>query len=81
MKRKRKKRKLNTMDIILINLAIFLLLFVITMTVAIWTTGGSFDTLIDRVITCTIGEGGIMGVIKIAKILKGEKISNDEEGQ
>ncbi len=67
------------MDIILINLAIFLLTFVIVMIIAIWTTGGSFDTLIDRVITCSIGEGGIMGVIKVAKIIKGEKVGNDNE--
>lgn len=77
--RKRRRKKLKTMDLILINMAIFLLLFVIVMTIAIWSTGGSFDTLIDRVITCSIGEGGIMGVIQVAKIIKEDKKKQDEE--
>lgn len=59
-------------------MAVFLLLFSITMIIAIWMTGGTFDTLIDKVFTGCLGEGGIMGAIQLSKVITGRKKNNDE---
>lgn len=62
-----KKTKLGTMDRILVILGIFLLCFVIAMTVIFVVCGSTPDTLI----TCVFGicgvEGGVMGWIKTSK--------------
>ena len=55
------KEKWKTMDVILVILAIFLLVFVIVMIAIYIRTGGIPDTL------CTCGECGVMGWIKTTK--------------
>lgn len=61
------KNKLGTMDRILVILGIFLLCFVIAMTVIFVVCGSIPDTLV----TCVFGicgiEGGVMGWIKTSK--------------
>jgi len=76
----RRRKKMKTMDKILICLGIFLFVFTITMIICIYRTGGSYDTLIEKVFQGCLGEGGIMGVIQTAKVLKGEsKEDNDDK--
>ena len=64
---KDQKKKLGTMDLILLILGIFLLCFVIAMTVIFVICGSIPDTLV----TCVFGicgiEGGVMGWIKTSK--------------
>lgn len=64
------KKKLGTMDLILLLLGVFLALFTTAMTVIHCITGSTPDTLI----TCVFGicgvEGGVMGWIKTAKMKK-----------
>lgn len=61
------KKKIGTMDLILILLGAFLLAFTAAMTVIHVVTGSTPDTLI----TCVFGicgvEGGVMGWIKTSK--------------
>lgn len=61
------RNKLGTMDRILVILGIFLLCFVIAMTVIFVVCGSIPDTLV----TCVFGicgiEGGVMGWIKTSK--------------
>lgn len=60
-------KKLGTMDLILLILGIFLLCFVVAMTVIFVICGSIPDTLV----TCVFGicgiEGGVMGWIKTSK--------------
>lgn len=79
MRRRRRRSKINTMDKVLVLMGIFLFAFTVTMIVLIYRSGQSFDVLIERVFTACVGEGGFMGAIKIAKVLKGEKIETDQE--
>lgn len=71
-------KKRGAMDIILILMGIFLFLFTITMIVIFCVKGATPDTLIDRVITCCIGEGGIMGMIQVAKVIKDKKEEDND---
>lgn len=73
-----KKKKVKTMDAILVIMGIALLIFTVTMTICIYKTGGSYDVLIEKVFQACLGEGGVMGVIQTAKILKGDKTPQEE---
>ena len=61
------KSKNKTMDTILVVMAIFLLIFIIVMTVLYCYTGGIPDTLCTCVFAACTGEIGIMGWIKTTK--------------
>lgn len=75
------KKKLGTMDLILLVIGIFLALFTAAMIVIHCITGSTPDTLI----TCVFGicgvEGGVMGWIKTSKNklqkLKSQRKSED----
>ncbi len=60
-----KKRK--TMDVILIGLAAFLLVFIVIMLVLYYITGGIPDTLCTCVFGICGGECGVMGWIRTTK--------------
>ena len=62
-----KKTKQGTMDIVLLILALFLLVFVTAMTIIYCVTGGIPDTLCTCVFGLCTGEIGIMGWIKTTK--------------
>lgn len=62
-----KKKKLGTMDIVLVVIAVFLLVFVAVMTWLYYKTGGIPDTLCTGVFAICGGECGIMGWIKTTK--------------
>lgn len=72
---KNKKRK--TMNVVLIILFTYVVLFTICMIVCFWVKGSVPDTLIQY----TLGSGGIeclaMAGIKITKTLNGERSSSD----
>lgn len=71
-------KKLNTLDKVLIGLASFLFVFVVTTMIIYVVNGWQFDTLI----TCVLGGGGIeviaSAVIQIAKYKHKDKESEDE---
>ena len=58
---------MKTMDIILVVIGVFLLLFTIAMTVVFAVCGAVPDTLITCVFAALGGECGVMGWIKTAK--------------
>ena len=60
-----KKRK--TMDVILIGLAVFLLIFIVVMLALYYITGGIPDTLCTCVFGICGGECGVMGWIRTTK--------------
>ncbi len=62
-----KKKKIGTMDIVLVVIAVFLLIFVAVMTWIYYKTGGIPDTLCTCVFAICGGECGIMGWIKTTK--------------
>lgn len=66
-------KNLKTSNLILIILGIFILTFIITMTVIFCVKGSVPDTLIQY----TLGAGGVEAVlcaaIKIAKVVSGER--------
>ena len=62
-----KKRQIRTMDIVLIIIAVFLLVFVAAMMWLYWRTGGIPDTLCTCVFATCGGECGVMGWIKTTK--------------
>lgn len=69
-KRKRRdkpKKKIRTMDVILIIIAVFLLAFVAVMIWLYYHSGGIPDTLCTCVFGVCGGECGIMGWIKTTK--------------
>ncbi len=70
-----KQRK--TSNIVLVSLALFLLAFIVTMTVIFCVKGSVPDTLIQ----CTLGAGGlealVLAGIKISKVLSGDKPDMD----
>lgn len=72
------KKKLGTMDLILLVIGIFLALFTAAMIVIHCITGSTPDTLI----TCVFGicgvEGGVMGWIKTSKN-KLQKLKSKQE--
>ena len=72
----------KTSNIVLLSLGIFVVGFVIAMTVTYWVKGGVPDTLIQY----TLGAGGIEAVllagIKITKTLSGKAAeSEDTDGE
>lgn len=72
MKGKRVKRR-NTSNVVLIILGVFLLAFVVTMTVIFCVKSSVPDTLIQ----CVMGSGGLECValagIKISKVISGKE--------
>ena len=66
-RKKRSVKKWKTMDIILVGLAIFLLIFVLIMLVLYYLTGGIPDTLCTCVFGICGGECGVMGWIRTTK--------------
>lgn len=62
-----KKGKRKTMDVVLVIIAIFLLLFVVAMLWLFYHTGSIPDTLCTCVFAACGGECGIMGWIKTTK--------------
>lgn len=72
MRRRRRRSARRTSDRVLALLGVFLLGFIVTMTVTYWVKDGVPDTLIQ----CTLGAGGlealVLAGIKISKVLKGE---------
>ncbi len=63
----KKKKKIGTMDLILILVGTFLLIFTGIMIYLHIETGTTPDTLITCVFACCGGECGIMGWIKTTK--------------
>ena len=61
------KKKTGTMNVILVVIAIFLLLFVVVMVKLYYLTGGIPDTLCTCVFAICGGECGVMGWIKTTK--------------
>lgn len=76
----KRDEKIKTMDKVLILMGIFLFAFTITMIILIYKSGGSFDVLIEKVFMACVGEGGFMGAIQIAKVIKKEKEEDGENG-
>ena len=70
---------MSTSNKILLCLGIFILTFIIAMTVIFCVYGSVPDTLIQY----TLGAGGIETValagIKISKVIRGEKVAESEE--
>lgn len=64
---RRKKKKIRTMDVVLVIVALFLLVFVIALMWMHYRTGGIPDTLCTCVFAICGGECGIMGWIKTTK--------------
>ncbi|MEQ2578140.1 hypothetical protein [Hominiventricola aquisgranensis] len=61
------KKKIRTMDVILIVIAVFLLVFIVLMLWMYYKTGGIPDTLCNCVFAVCGGECGVMGWIKTTK--------------
>lgn len=70
---KKEKQRRKTSNHVLALLGLFLLGFIVTMTVTFWVKGAVPDTLIQY----TLGAGGVEALvlagIKISKVLAGEK--------
>ena len=64
---KEEKKSLGTMNVILVVIAIFLLVFVGVMIALYYFTGGIPDTLVTCVFAVCGGECGVMGWIKTNK--------------
>lgn len=64
---KETKKKVRTMDVVLVTIAIFLLLFVAAMIWLYYRTGAIPDTLCTCVFAVCGGECGVMGWIKTTK--------------
>lgn len=63
----KKKRDIRTMDVVLVIIAVFLLLFVSIMLILYYVTGAIPDTLCTCVFAICGGECGVMGWIKTTK--------------
>lgn len=61
------KKKIRTMDVILIVIAVFLLAFIALLLWMYYKTGGIPDTLCSCVFAVCGGECGVMGWIKTTK--------------
>lgn len=61
------KRKIKTMDMVLIIVAIILIIFIIVMVWLFYKTGSIPDTLCTCVFAICGGECGVMGWIKTTK--------------
>ena len=64
---KKEKKKIRTMDVILIVIAVFLLVFIALLLWMYYKTGGIPDTLCSCVFAVCGGECGVMGWIKTTK--------------
>ena len=80
---KPKKRSLvKTMDKILLIIGIFLFVYITTMIVIYCITGSYPETMTHDIIYGCLGEGGIMGVIKIINtIFKNKKKEEENKDQ
>lgn len=67
MAKRRRRKKRKTMDTILVALAVFLLVFVVTMIVLYCVTGGIPDVLCTCVFAACTGELSVCGWIKTNK--------------
>lgn len=63
----KKKRKVRTLDVVLVVMAAFLLVFIVVMLWLYYRTGGIPDTLCTCVFAISGGECGVMGWIKTTK--------------
>lgn len=70
---KRQKKEVRTMDVVLVVIALFLLVFVTVLIVLYYLTGGIPDTLCTCVFAICGGECGVMGWIKTTKERKLER--------
>lgn len=70
--------KNKTSNKVLKILAIFIFLFIVVMTVTFWVKDSVPDTLIQY----TLGAGGVeclvLAGIKVSKVIKGEKVEDDD---
>ncbi len=77
MAKKKKKRK--TSNIVLLILGLFIMAFIVSIEVIFCVTGSVPDTLIQY----TLGAGGLevllMAVIKVSKVVSGEKGGTENE--
>lgn len=64
---KKPKKEVGTMNLVLIVIALFLLVFVAVLIVLYYMTGGIPDTLCTCVFAICGGECGVMGWIKTTK--------------
>lgn len=75
------RKQLKTSNTVLIVLGVFLLVFIITMTIIFCVKGSTPDTLIQYV----LGAGGLetlaLALIKISKVFAGEKVSLDSNNE
>ena len=62
-----KKKSIGTMNVVLVIIAVFLLIFVSVMAWMYYMTGGIPDTLCTCVFAICGGECGVMGWIKTSK--------------
>lgn len=76
MSTERKKRR--TSNRVLIVLGLFLLAFIVTMTVTYWIKGGVPDTLIQYTLGAGGAEAALLAGIKVSKVLTGEKPGESE---
>lgn len=71
--------KNKTSNKVLKILAIFIFLFIVVMTVTFWVKDSVPDTLIQY----TLGAGGVeclvLAGIKVSKVIKGEKVEDDND--
>lgn len=65
--------KIKTLDVVLVLLGVFLLLFTITMVVVFVKFQTVPDTLITSVFACCGAEGGFMALIQTTKIKEKEE--------
>ena len=72
-----KEKKRKTANLVLALLGVFIFLFIAAMVVTFWVKGAVPDTLIQY----TLGAGGLEALllagIKISKVIKGEKLKED----
>lgn len=77
-KLKKSEEKMKTSNLILVILGIFILAFIITMIVIFCVKDSVPDTLIQY----TLGAGGVeallLALIKVSKVVTGEKNSTDD---
>lgn len=79
MKTKYSKKKMGTMDKILLTMAILLIVFTIAMIVIFCKFQTVPDTLITSFFASFGAEGGFMAVIMVAKTIKRGNDEADEE--
>jgi hypothetical protein len=78
MAKQKTKKKRQTSNVILVVVGVFILAFIVAMTVIFCVKGSTPDVLIQY----TLGAGGVevllLAAIKISKVLKGEPIKTEE---